>query len=234
MGREKFIRCCLCDVVHHVSPFDKASTYSLVGNELEEQHTDDWRLFMEQHAGHRLEALRATGEKFFPGGAPLDPMNVGYIEVTNGQDRHLVRRGRQSVQEPMNYELIRGRLADAGLAVEVQESEIKKEMKNHFSWAPANCPDDDKINLFLGLFKQVVKSLDPLRIQVSEYSYTDDAISYGALDSTTLELLTERCSRCFLPVELASIRRFVETHRSGCDVMTVVLRRQMIIQRAAC
>jgi hypothetical protein len=234
MGNEKFIRCCLCDVVHHVSPFDKASTYFFVGNELEERHTDDWRLFMEQHAGHRLEALRATGEKFFPRGAPLDPMNVGYIEVTNGQDRHLVRRGRKSVQEPMSYELIRGRLADTGLVVEVQESEIKKEMKIHFSWAPASCPDDDKIDIFVGLLKEVVKSLDPRRIRVCGYSYTDDAVSYGALDGAALQLLTERCSRCFSPVELTSIRRFVEAHGNGCDVMTVLLRRRLIIEQAAC
>ena len=101
MGSEKFIRCCLCDVLHHVSRFDKAPTYSLVGNEFEERDTDDWRLFMEQHAGHRLEPLKATGEKFFPRGAPLDPMSVGYIEVTNGQDHQLVRRARKSVQEPV-------------------------------------------------------------------------------------------------------------------------------------
>jgi hypothetical protein len=79
MGNENFIRCCLCDVVHHVSPFDKVPTYSLVGNEPEERVTDDWRLFMKHHAGHRLEPLRATGEKLFPRGAPLDPMRVWVI-----------------------------------------------------------------------------------------------------------------------------------------------------------
>ena len=66
MGSEKFIRCCVYDVIHHVSPFDKAPAYKFVGIELEEQVTDDWRLFMEQHAGHRLEPLKASGDKFFP------------------------------------------------------------------------------------------------------------------------------------------------------------------------
>jgi hypothetical protein len=234
MGSEKFIRCCFCDVLHHVSRFDKAPTYSLVGNEFEERDTDDWRLFMEQHVGHRLEPLKATGEKFFARGAPLDPMAVGYIEVTNGQDRHLVRRARTSVQEPVEYELVRGYLAEADLTVEVQAREIKKEMKIHFSWAPASCPDDDKIDIFVGLLKEVVKSLDPRRIRVCGYSYTDDAVSYGALDGAALQLLTERCTRCFSPVELTSIRRFVEAHGNGCDVMTVLLRRRLIIEQAAC
>ena len=143
---------------------------------MEAQATDDWRLFMAQHAGHRLEPLQASGEKLFPDGSFMDPMSVGYIEVTNGQNRYVVRRARKSIQEPMSYELIRGHLADVGLTVEVQESEIKKEIKNHFSWAPATCPDDDKIDLFVGLVKEVVKTIDPQRIQISEYSY------YGRFD----------------------------------------------------
>ena len=114
-------------------------------------------------------------------------MSVGYIEVTNGQDRYVVRRTRKSIQEPMSDELIRGRLANVGLTVEVQDSEIKKEIKNHFSWAPATSPNE------------VVKNIDPQRIQISEYSYTNDSISYGIFDSAALAALTERCAISFLP-----------------------------------
>jgi hypothetical protein len=233
MGSEKFIRCCVCNAIHHVSPFDKAPAYVLVEGELEVLATDDWRLFMEQHAGHRLEPLKASGERFSPCGLAQDPMSVGYIEVTNGQDRYLVRRARQSILEPMTYELVPGRLGDDGLVVDIQENEIKKEMKHHFSWAPATCPDDGKIDLFVGLFKEVVKALDPRRIQISEYSYTDDAIAYGTCDSAVLDALVEKCAIHFLPDELASLRRFMETHRSGCDVMTLVLRHRLTIEQFA-
>lgn len=233
MGSEKFIHCCVCDAIHHVSAFDKAPAYVFVRDEVEAQATDDWRLFMAQHAGHRLEPLKASGEKLFPDGSPLDPMSVAYLEVTNGQDRYVVRRARKSIQEPMSYELIRGRLADAGVTVEVQEREIKKEIKNHFSWAPATCPDDEKIDLFVGLVKEFAKALDPQRIQISEYSYTNDLISYGTFDSTVLDALTDRCAVYFLPDELDSLRRFVDTHRGGSDVMTLVLRRRLTIEQFA-
>jgi hypothetical protein len=233
MGSEKFIRCSVCDAIHHVSPFDKAPAYTLVGIELEERATDDWRLFMEQHAGHRLEPLKASGERFFPGGAPLDPMSVGYIEVTNGQERYLLRRARKSIQQPTAYELVQGRLKDAGLTVEIQENEIKKEMKNHFSWAPASCPDEPKIARFVSLFKEVATMLDPYRIQISQDSYTDDSISHGILDSAALDVLIERCAVYFSPDQLTSIRRFIETHRDGYGVMTLVLRRQLSIEQSA-
>jgi len=231
MDREKFIRCCVCDAIHHVSTFDKAPTYVFLRDEVESLATDDWRLFMAQHAGHRLEPLKASGEKLWSDGSPPDPMSVVYFEVTNGQDRYVLRRARKSIQDPMGYELIRGRLADAGVTVEVQEREIRKEIKNHFSWAPATCPDDEKIDLFVGLFKEVAKTLDPQRIQISEYSYTDDSISYGTFDRTVLDALIERCAEYFLPDELASLRRFMDTHCDGSDVMTLVLRRRLTIER---
>jgi hypothetical protein len=234
MGSEKFIHCCVCDAVHHISPFDKAPTYVLVGGKVEAQATDDWRLFMAQHAGHRLEPLQASGEKLLPDSSSIDPTSVGYIEVTNGHDRYVVRRARKNIQEPMSYELIRGRLTNVSLTVEVQDSEIKKEIKNHFSWAPATCPDDDKIDLFVGLVKDVVKDIDPHRIEISEYSYTNDSIAYGTFDKAALDALMKRCAFYFLPAELASLRRFVETHGSGCDVMALVLRRRLTVERTAC
>lgn len=237
MGSEKFIHCCTCDAVHHVSPFDKAPTYILAGETVEEQATDDWRLFMAQHAGHRLEPLETNGEELLPESSSMDPMGVGYIEVTNGQDRYVLRRSRKSIQEPMRYELIPGHLINLSLTVEVQESEIKKEIKkeikNHFPWAPATCRDDDKIDLFVGLVKDVVKNINPQRIPISEYSYADDSIAYGAFDRATLDTLMERCVNYFLPDELASLRRFVQTHARGCDVMALVLRRRLTVERTA-
>ena len=233
MGSDKFIHCCVCDAVHHVSPFDKAPTYVLVGDAVEAQATDDWRLFMAEHAGHRLEPLQASGVKLFPEGSSMDPMSVGYIEVTNGQDRYVVRRARKSIQEPVSYELIHARLANVSLTVEVQDKEIKKEIKR-FSWAPATCPDDDKIDLFVGLVKDVVQNIDPHRIQISEYSYTDDSIAYGTFDGSALDALMERCAIYFLPDELASLRQFVETHGNDCDVMSLVLRRRLTVERTDC
>jgi hypothetical protein len=233
MDKEKFIRCCRCDALHRVTPFDNAPVYVFRGNELEEQTTDDWRLFMEQHAGHRLEPLRGTGEKWFPSGSLWDPMSVAYIEVTNGDEQFVVRGERKTVEEPLRYELLRGRLAHVGATLEAQGDEIKKEMKNHFSWAPATRPDDDKIDLFVSLVKEVIQALDARSIAISEHSYVDDRVSYGLFDTSAINALMQRSAAYFSPVQLEAIRRFVDTHRGGCDVMTIVVRRQLNIERPA-
>jgi len=74
MVNKKFIRCRKCDVVHHVTAFDKAPTYLLSAWGLSETAANDWEEFMTRHAGHRLEPFEASGKSFFPDGMNSDPM----------------------------------------------------------------------------------------------------------------------------------------------------------------
>src|SRR5262245_66524989 len=105
MGSAKFIHCCVCDAIHHVSTFDKAPIYVFVRDEVAAQATDDWRLFMAQHAGHRLEPLKTSGEKLFSSGSPSDPMSVVYFELTNGRDHYVVCCWGMRIHVRMEYEL---------------------------------------------------------------------------------------------------------------------------------
>src|SRR6266545_1853927 len=116
---------------------------------------------------------------------------------------------------------------------EIHEKEIRKEMQLHFSWAPAAPLEDVKISLFVTLFREIVSELDPKNVRTEEFSYSDDNISYGQLDSSTVDALMTRCAGHFLPVELASIRRFVEIHREAGDVMALIKRRAVSVEQYA-
>ncbi|HXG53667.1 MAG TPA: hypothetical protein VNN77_19875 [candidate division Zixibacteria bacterium] len=233
MDRDRFIWCRHCDAVHHVTPFDKAPVYRRCGEEVEELAANDWQDFMRRHAGHRLEPLEAVGERRFLHGAPWDPMTAGYVEVSDGRQRLLLRQSRASIQEPLRYELVSGRLMDRGIRLAVQEEAIREEIKRRFSWAPAAVPDDSKIETFIGLFAELVAELDPAAIEVGGYSQDDDNVTYGVLPRATVEKLLDRCALHFSPAELAAVRRFTLSHLDGCDVMAVVMRRELELERAA-
>ncbi len=232
MGKDKFIWCRHCDEVHRVSPFDRAPTYALIAGEAREMPADDWRDFMERHGGHKLEPLRGVGERHLAAQASFDPMRVGYVEVTNGHETFLLRSSRASIEEPLRYQLIRGRIVDAGTTIEVQESAIRKEMKYHFSWEPAEPLDDQKIDLFIELFKEVVRGLNSCEIRISETSWSDPAVSYGFVGSEALTQLMAKCASSFLPREIEGLRRFIDSHREGSDVMTLVLRSRYAIEES--
>ena len=226
MADDKFIWCRNCDAVHHVTSFDKAPLYGYSAEKLEQTPADDWQAFMKQHEGHRIEPLRALGEKYFMNGSLSDPMSVAYIEVTNGEDRLLLRQTRKSIYEPLSFELTAGRLIDQDVTVCIQDTEIKKEMRYHFEWS-AEPLGDEKIQLFIELFKDVVKGIKPEEIAVVGFSSEDANVSFGLLNPGAIELLIVKCAAYFGTRELEDFRRSIDSHREPCDVMALVMRRQL-------
>jgi hypothetical protein len=232
MVSDRFIWCRNCDAVHHVTSCDRAPQYVYVEGGVEEIPGDDWRAFMKQHEGHRLEPLKASGEKQFCQSSMSDPMGVAYIEVTNGRDHLLLRQSRANIAEPLSFEVTRGRLVDQGLTVCIQDSEIKKEMRCHFKWY-ADAFDDHKIDLFVQLFRDVVTVIEPETIEVAGFFSKDDNVTFGLLPADVIELLMAKCSSYFLPRELDDIRRFIDSHGEPCDVLALVMRRQLKIEQSA-
>ena len=230
MDDGKYIWCRNCGAIHHVSAFDRYPTYQVVSGEVHETAGNDWQEFMRRHAGHRLEPLTATGRDYFPG-APADPMTAAYIETSNGRETLLLCRSRRSIEEAFRYEIVKGRLVEKGFGLEIQEKAIRKEMKLHFSWAPAAPLDDERIDLFVALFQDIISDLYPENSPAAEFSVADDNVSYSPLDPSIVDALMARCERYFLPLELKAIRRFVETQSDACGVMALIKRRAVIIEQ---
>lgn len=231
MVDKKFIRCRKCDVVHHVTAFDKAPVYLLSACGLSETAANDWQDFMTRHAGHRLDPLEATGKYFFPDGAKSDPMASGYIEAIDGNETVILRRMRTSIQESLRYELVPGRLVLGESTLDIQENALRKEMKLHFLWAPAQRLSDEKIDLFVKFYRQVVSDMDPRTVCGRQFAATDDTIAYGPLNSPAQNALLEKCHGYFTTDELAGLRRFIDSHGEADDVLAIVIRRAMAIER---
>jgi hypothetical protein len=233
MLNPKFIRCRNCDAVHRVTAFDNAPNYSVSAGVTNEVVANDWHDFMARHAGHRLEPLEATGQSYFPDGRSSDPMAAGYIEATDGKGTFLLRRFRLSIQEPLRYELVPGRLAHRESTFDIQESALRKEMKLHFLWAPAEPLSDPKIDLFVQLYRQVVSGLDAGSIYGCEFIAVDDNFVYRQLDAAAWSALLENCRNCFTTDELAALRRFIDCHRGTDDVLAVVVQRGIAVEQRA-
>ena len=232
MLNPKFICCRNCDAVHHVTAFDSAPKYCVSADPANETVSDTWHEFMARHAGHRLEPLEATGRSYFPDGRSSDPMATGYIETTDGKTTLLLRRVRSSIQEALRYEWVPGRLVPREWTLDVQENSLRKEMKLRFSWAPAEPLCDQKIGLFVQLYRRVISGLDARTVCGREFSLVDDTIAYGQLDAPAWRTLLEYCRNYFTPDEVAALRRFIDCHCDADDVLAVVVRRGMDVEQA--
>lgn len=230
MVNGNFIWCRRCNLAHRVTPFDRIPIFEFSAGEVAERPADDWRDFMARHAGHTLEPLASTGSDYSPGGSADDPMAVVFIETRHGQGEVLLRRSRRSIDEPVRYEVVDGRLGENRWSLEIQECAIRKEMLLHHRWPCGTCPAEEKIDLFISLLRDIVSRLDPQSVCVTEYSYIDDNISYGRLDSAAVSALLAQCRQWFSDSELESLRSFVESHSDGGDVMAVVKRRLVTVE----
>jgi hypothetical protein len=86
------------------------------------------------------------------------------------------------------------------------DSEIKKEMKCHFKWH-ADEFEDQKIDLFLQLFRDVVTGVEPESIEVAGFSSEDDNVTFGLLPDNVVQSLIAKCAPYFQPGELDDLRR---------------------------
>lgn len=231
MDDGRFIRCRNCGAIHHVTRFDRLPIFKFVDGDVEEFAANDWRDFMARHAGHKLEPLSSTGNDYFAKGPVFDPMSVAYVEVTNGEERLLLRRSRASIDEPLTYEIVPGQIVKNKMTLDVQESAIRKEMKLHFSWSPAAPFEDRQITLFVELFREVVREIDPHTLGAGEQCYADTQTIYCPIDEVTVDALMARCNGRFLSSELESLRRFVDTHRDASDVMALVKRCNISVEQ---
>ena len=130
MGSEQFLWCRNCDAIHHVTQPEKPSIQENPSRAVSETSAET---FKNQHAGHKVECLIAAGERYFPTGQKEDPMAVAYIEVTDNHDRYLLRGARKSIEQPLQFAMVKGCLADAGFRLQVQEAALRKAMKRRWS-----------------------------------------------------------------------------------------------------
>jgi hypothetical protein len=185
---------------------------------------------MDQHAGHTLEALRALEESCFPAGSPGDPMAVGYLKVTDGQQEFLLRRSRSTIAEPVRFERIEGRLTeDPAASLEIQESELRKELRLRFRCHDGGSLSDAKVELFIKLFRTAVRQLQASSVTLTQRSCKNDTIAYAALPAGAGDFLLEQCAVFFTAAEVRALRTFLQAHGAGSDVMTLVVRRRIAL-----
>jgi hypothetical protein len=230
VAEERFIWCHNCNQVHHVTAHDQAPWYALNQETDEGLTVDDWRAFMSQHTGHRLEALHSCDPVLWQGGGP-DPVQERYVEVTNGRDWFVVRGFRASIDESLRFEVARGRLRTTTVAIEIQAKAIRLEMKKHFFWGSTR-PSDDKIDRFIKLFKEYVSGLRPEEVRFSQYDCADGAVVYAGLDDGFVETLLHQCAPDFLPEEFLRLRSFVDRHKTSDGVMALRVKRQYTVEPA--
>jgi hypothetical protein len=224
---QKLLRCTQCNqVIPQFDPFlDFGESSSLPGVEWSSGDLDEQKEFFKRHLGHQLEELSIDPETFISDKPAYELMKVSYVEASNGQQRFLIKRSRESLNQPVSYELIPGKIQVADVSLEIQEADLRRQI----SWLNGSFPlSGEKVNKFIQAFREEVKSISPESLHEeleSTLPGETPLLTYGSFSEDRWKKVLHRCENAFEPPELELVEGFIRDNRQPGEVLGLKIRK---------
>jgi hypothetical protein len=210
---DQLIRCINCDQVFHRTAFDQLPEYEPSPTKVDSFQTvavDDYRNFLENHRGHRMENLRIIEDSFVSEKAFIEPVKVSYFKATNGKERFVIRKSRENILEPLTYDLIYGDFALNCVKVEAQAKEIRKQMENELADMGLT---KDQLDGFVKLCQGLAGGVDVKTLSRITEDASHPLEIYYRMDDVSYAYLLRNCRRIFQGTFFQAVQEFADRHR---------------------
>jgi hypothetical protein len=210
----QLIRCTDCDEIFLKSPFDQYPEYEYFPNRppqlFRSIERDDFKDFLKNHRGHRLEDLQIIDDSFVSDKAYPEPIKISYFKATNGRERFVIKKYREKIDEPLRYQLIAGDYALKFIGIEIQSKEITRQLEAEFKAAPLS---SNKIAAFLNVYRQIVEAIDISNLERIPEEPSNPLKVYYKLDDLGLAYLLRNCHNIFKGQDYQDIEGFIHRHK---------------------
>jgi hypothetical protein len=210
----QLIHCITCDAVFLKTPFDQEPEYEhtsfLSSPSAQPNERDDFKDFMKDHDGHRMEDLAIIEDSFVSDKDYIEPVKVSYFRATNGKEKFVVRKFRERIGEPLRYELIAGDYSLTCVSLDVQAREIENQMVREFAERPL---PKNKIDSFIRVYGHIIKTLEVNNLERVLAESSNPLEVYYKMDDVTLMYLLRNCHHIFQGQEYSDVAKFVDRHR---------------------
>jgi len=224
----QLIRCKNCDQVFMKGPFDKSPEYKLgldrPPEDFQSIGRDDFEDFLLHHRGHQIEILKIIEDSYVSEKAYSEPIKTSFFKATNGREEFVVKKFRETINEPLKYQLIPGDYSLKCIAVEIQSEEISKQLEKELK-PPLS---QDKVDAFLKLVRAVALDIDTKGLErLPEESHHPLEVYYK-MDDVHVMYLLRNCRNIFEGQEYWGIEEFIHRHKDdGVLLLKVTYRIQL-------
>lgn len=227
----QLIHCINCHAIYLRTPFDQTPEYGWepLSSLREPQgiEKDDFQDFLKNHRGHQLEDLRIIEDSFVSEKPYTEPVKISYFKATNGRENFVVKRVRERIDQPLEYQLIRGDYSLKCMDLQVQLEAVRKQLEREMK-PPLT---QTQIDAFLQLVQHVGKKLDVNTLErVPEESPYPLEIYYK-MDDFSLTYLLRNCRNFFKGKAYAEIEEFVHRHKDDGVLLLKAIYRIEILER---
>jgi hypothetical protein len=218
----QLIHCINCDAVFLKTPFDQELEYdhssflSFPSTKATDETTgqvterDDFKDFMKDHDGHRLEDLTVIEDSCISDKDYIEPVKVSYFKATNGKENFVVRKFRERIGEPLRYELVAGDYSLTCVSLDVQAREIEKQLMREFAERPLS---KNKVDSFIRLYDHIIKTVEVKNLERIPEESANPLEVYYKMDDVTLMYLLRNCHHIFKGQDYSDIESFVSRHK---------------------
>ena len=221
--------CKSCNEVFASTPFDKYPEYQSLSEEgvFMEKPLDDSDILMVKHKGHDLEELKPIPGTTISERDYCEPVKEVYFEATNGRKRFVIKKWRENVNEPMEYELIHGSLKIIECSREVREKEIKKELLRVMPE-----PLMEKAVIFLTILKETATEMKTGKGTRIIFETSNPLMYYQRLNQRCIKTVLKKLKDVVTPLELKEIRTFITEQNQADGVIPLMIRKKFFIEKA--
>jgi hypothetical protein len=209
----QLIRCKNCDQVFMKSPFDSYPEYELgPGRTPENCHIierDDFQDFLIHHHGHQLEYLKIIEDSYVSEKAYSEPIKASFFKATNGREKFVIKKFRESIDEPLKYQLMLGDYSLKCIAVEIQSKEISKQLERELKPSLSQ----NKTDAFLKLYGSVAESVNIKDLERIPEESQHPLEVYYKIDDVRLVYLLRNCRSIFKGQEYSVMEEFIHRHK---------------------
>ena len=236
----QLIHCINCDAVFLKTPFDQ---------ELEYEHTsflsfpytqatgqatgqaterDDFKDFMKDHDGHRLEDLTIIEDSCISDKDYIEPVKVSYFKATNGKENFVVRKFRERIGEPLRYELVAGDYSLTCVSLDVQARDIEKQLMREFTERPL---PKNKVDSFIRLYDHIIKTVEVTNLERLPEESSNPLEVYYKMDDVTLMYLLRNCHHIFKGQDYSDIENFISRHKDDGVLLLKAVYKIHVVER---
>jgi hypothetical protein len=229
----QLIHCITCDALFLKTPFDREPEYEYTAPvSFASAHPierDDFKDFMQNHHGHRMEDLMILEDSVVSDKDYAEPVKVSYFRATNGRENFVVRKFREKIGEPLRYELVAGDYSVTCVSLDVQTREIEKQMLREFAERPLS---RNKIDSFIRLFDHIIKTVEVKNLERVPEESSNPLEVYYKMDEVTLMYLLRNCHHIFQGQEYSDVEKFVDRHKDDGVLLLKATYKIQVLERA--
>lgn len=206
MTKKRLIRCTRCNALALFSPLDRTPEYHRKQDTWDVVERDDSAPFMEAHGKHQLEELHVIEGSFIRRENYSEPVGISYFEATNGKQRFVIKKCRESVCDPQRYELLAGKLHIKPTQLRIDDLAVRRELESAFS--PSQLPPE-KIGRFVKNWQNTVSQLSPSALRRVPFENDNPSEWCYYANERVLEEVLEESSEFLTPREVEKLREFI-------------------------